>query len=210
GCWATVSSLSRSRWRSMASPRAFTISSRSRRRKWSPARWVACGRASRQCAGSILRGTGLGAILGVLPGGGALLASFAAYTVEKKVASAPRQFGSGDIRGVAAPESANNGGAQTSCIPRLTLGIPGNPAMAMMIGALMIHGIAPGPRVMTDRPGLFWGLIASMWLGNLMLVVLNLPLVEIWVRLLRVPYRLLYPVIIVFCCIGAYTINNKA
>jgi len=164
----------------------------------------------KQCAGSILRGTGLGAILGVLPGGGALLASFAAYTVEKKVASAPRQFGSGDIRGVAAPESANNAGAQTSFIPMLTLGIPGNPTMAMMIGALMIHGIAPGPRVMTDRPGLFWGLIASMWLGNLMLVVLNLPLVGIWVRLLRVPYRLLYPVIIVFCCIGAYTINNKA
>ena len=164
----------------------------------------------KQCAGSILRGTGLGAILGVLPGGGALLASFAAYTVEKKVASAPRQFGSGDIRGVAAPESANNAGAQTSFIPMLTLGIPGNPTMAMMIGALMIHGIAPGPRVMTDRPGLFWGLIASMWLGNLMLVVLNLPLVGIWVRLLRLPYRLLYPVIIVFCCIGAYTINNRA
>src|SRR6266567_508536 len=164
----------------------------------------------KQCAGSILRGTGLGAILGVLPGGGALLASFAAYTLEKKVARPPRQFGDGDIRGVAAPESANNAGAQTSFIPMLTLGIPGNPTMAMMIGALMIHGIAPGPRVMTDRPGLFWGLIASMWLGNLMLVVLNLPMVGIWVRLLRVPYRLLYPAIIVFCCIGAYTINNKA
>jgi TctA family transporter len=164
----------------------------------------------KQCAGSILRGTALGAVLGVLPGGGALLASFAAYTVEKKVASAPRQFGNGDIRGVAAPESANNAGAQTSFIPMLTLGIPGNPTMAMMIGALMIHGIAPGPRVMTDRPELFWGLIASMWLGNLMLVVLNLPMVGMWVRLLRVPYRLLYPAIIVFCCIGAYTINNKA
>ena len=126
----------------------------------------------RYCAGSILRGTGLGAILGVLPGGGALLASFAAYTLEKKVARPPRQFGYGDIRGVAAPESANNAGAQTSFIPMLTLGIPGNPTMAMMIGALMIHGIAPGPRVMTDRPGLFWGLIASMWLGNLMLVIL--------------------------------------
>src|SRR5712671_5159532 len=147
----------------------------------------------KQCAGSILRGTGLGAVLGVLPGGGALLASFAAYTVEKKVASAPRQFGNGDIRGVAAPESANNAGAQTSFIPMLTLGIPGNPTMAMMIGALMIHGIAPGPRVMTDRPELFWGLIASMWLGNLMLVVLNLPMVGVWVRLLRVPYRLLFP-----------------
>src|SRR5260370_34576815 len=144
----------------------------------------------KQCAGSILRGTGLGAVLGVVPGGGALLASFAAYTVEKKVASASRQFGNGDIRGVAAPESANNAGAQTSFIPMLTLGIPGNPTMAMMMGALMIHGIAPGPRVMTDRPELFWGLIASMWLGNLMLVVLNLPMVGMWVRLMRVPYRL--------------------
>src|SRR5512133_47913 len=163
----------------------------------------------KRCAGSILRGTALGAILGVLPGGGALLASFAAYTLEKKVARPPRQFGYGDIRGVAAPESANNAGAQTSFIPMLTLGIPGNPTMAMMIGALMIHGIAPGPRVMTDRPGLFWGLIASMWLGNLMLVVLNLPMVGVWVRLLRVPYRLLYPAIIAFCCVGAYTINNK-
>jgi TctA family transporter len=161
------------------------------------------------CLGAILRGTGLGAMLGVLPGGGALLASFAAYTLEKNVARPPRRFGHGDIRGVAAPESANNAGAQTSFIPMLTLGIPGNPTMAMMIGALMIHGIAPGPRVMTDRPGLFWGLIASMWIGNLMLVVLNLPLVGIWVKLLRVPYRLLYPAIIVFCCIGAYTINSK-
>src|SRR6266545_2789515 len=163
----------------------------------------------KHCTGAILRGTGLGAILGVLPGGGALLASFAAYTLEKNVARPPRSFGRGDIRGVAAPESANNAGAQTSFIPMLTLGIPGNPTMAMMIGALMIHGIAPGPRVMTDRPGLFWGLIASMWIGNLMLVVLNLPLVGIWVKLLRVPYRLLYPAIIVFCCIGAYTINSK-
>jgi TctA family transporter len=161
------------------------------------------------CLGAILRGTGLGAMLGVLPGGGALLASFAAYTLEKNVARPPRRFGHGDIRGVAAPESANNAGAQTSFIPMLTLGIPGNPTMAMMIGALMIHGIAPGPRVMTDRPSLFWGLIASMWIGNLMLVVLNLPLVGIWVKLLRVPYRLLYPAIIVFCCIGAYTINSK-
>ena len=164
----------------------------------------------RHCIGSILRGTGLGAILGVLPGGGALLASFAAYTLEKNVAAPPRTFGHGDIRGVAAPEAANNAGAQTSFIPMLTLGIPGNPTMAMMIGALMIHGIAPGPRVMTDRPGLFWGLIASMWIGNLMLVVLNLPLVGLWVKLLRVPYRLMFPSIIVFCCIGAYTINSKS
>jgi len=163
----------------------------------------------RHCVGAILRGTALGAMLGVLPGGGALLASFAAYTLEKNVARPPRSFGRGDIRGVAAPESANNAGAQTSFIPMLTLGIPGNPTMAMMIGALMIHGIAPGPRVMTDRPGLFWGVIASMWIGNLMLVILNLPMVGIWLRLLRVPYRLLYPAIIVFCCIGAYTINSK-
>ena len=164
----------------------------------------------KHCCGSILRGTALGSILGVLPGGGALLASFAAYTLEKHVARPPRMFGSGDIRGVAAPESANNAGAQTSFIPMLTLGIPGNPTMAMMIGALMIHGIAPGPRVMTERPGLFWGLIASMWIGNLMLVVLNLPMIGLWVRLLRMPYRMLYPAIIVFCCIGAYTINTKS
>jgi putative tricarboxylic transport membrane protein len=163
----------------------------------------------RLCVGAILRGTSLGAILGVLPGGGALLAAFAAYSLEKNVARPPRHFGDGDIRGVAAPESGNNAGAQTSFIPMLTLGIPGNPTMAMMIGALMIHGIAPGPRVMTDRPGLFWGLIASMWLGNFMLVVLNLPMVGLWVRLLRVPYRLLYPAIIVFCCIGVYAINSK-
>src|SRR4029450_2129716 len=163
----------------------------------------------KRCAGSILRGTALGAILGVLPGGGALLASFAAYTLAKKLARPPAPFGYGDIRGVAAPESANNAGAQTSFIPMLPLGIPGNPTMAMVIGALMIHGIAPGPRVMTDRPELFWGLIASMWLGNLMLVVLNLPMIGVWVRLLRVPYRLLYPAIIAFCCVGAYTINNK-
>jgi len=138
-----------------------------------------------------------------------LLAAFAAYTLEKKVAKKPRHFGEGDIRGVAAPESANNAGAQTSFIPMLTLGIPSNPTMAMMIGALMIHGISPGPRVMTERPGLFWGLIASMWLGNLILVILNLPLVGMWVKLLRVPYRLLYPSIIIFCCIGAYVVNQN-
>src|SRR5919197_1485315 len=163
----------------------------------------------RICFWSIVRGTGLGSLLGILPGGGALLASFAAYMVEKKVARPPRSFGEGDIRGVAAPESANNAGAQTSFIPMLTLGIPGNPTMAMLLGSLMIHGVAPGPRVMTDRPGLFWGLIASMWLGNLILVVLNLPMIGVWVKLVRVPYRLLYPAIIAFCCVGAYTINNK-
>jgi TctA family transporter len=158
---------------------------------------------------SIMRGTGLGSILGILPGGGALLASFAAYMVEKKVAKPPRTFGEGDIRGVAAPEAANNAGAQTSFIPMLTLGIPSNPTMALMIGALTIQGIQPGPQVMTERPALFWGLIASMWIGNLMLLVLNLPLVGLWVRLLAVPYRLLFPAIFVFCCIGVYTVDSK-
>jgi len=129
--------------------------------------------------------------------------------VEKKIARPPRAFGEGDIRGVAAPESANNSGAQTSFIPMLTLGIPSNPTMALMIGALMIQGIAPGPQVMTERPELFWGLIASMWVGNLMLLVLNLPLVGLWIRLLAVPYRLLFPAIFVFCCIGAYAVDNK-
>jgi putative tricarboxylic transport membrane protein len=163
----------------------------------------------RMSAWSIVRGTALGSILGILPGGGALLASFAAYMIEKKVAKPPRSFGQGDIRGVAAPESANNAGAQTSFIPMLTLGIPSNPTMALMIGALMIQGIAPGPQVMTERPALFWGLIASMWIGNLMLLVLNLPLVGLWVRLVAVPYRLLFPAIFVFCCIGVYTVDNK-
>ena len=158
---------------------------------------------------AVIRGTILGSLLGVLPGGGALLAAFGAYTLEKKVARAPRNFGNGDIRGVAAPESANNAGAQTSFIPMLTLGLPSNPTMAMMIGALMIHGIAPGPRVMTERPELFWGVIASMWIGNLLLVVLNLPLVGMWVKLLRIPYRLLFPAIIGFCCIGAYVVNTN-
>src|SRR3954453_8693206 len=161
------------------------------------------------CMPAILRGTVLGSLLGVLPGGGALLAAFGAYTLEKKVAKPPRNFGNGDIRGVAAPESANNAGAQTSFIPMLTLGIPSNPTMAMMIGALMIHGISPGPRVMTDKPELFWGVVASMWLGNLMLVILNLPLVGMWVRLLRIPYRLLFPAILAFCCVGTYTINSN-
>src|SRR5882724_857696 len=163
----------------------------------------------RVSAWSIVRGTGFGSLLGILPGGGALLASFAAYMIEKKVAKPPRNFGQGDIRGVAAPESANNAGAQTSFIPMLTLGIPSNPTMALMIGALMIQGIAPGPQVMTERPELFWGLIASMWVGNLMLLVLNLPLVGLWIKLLAVPYRLLFPAIFVFCCIGVYAVDSK-
>ncbi|MPZ36780.1 MAG: tripartite tricarboxylate transporter permease [Rhizobiales bacterium] len=163
----------------------------------------------RQCLPSIARGTGLGALLGILPGGGALLSSFAAYTVEKKVASAPKNFGNGDIRGVAAPEAANNAGAQTSFIPMLTLGVPSNPTMALMIGALMIQGIQPGPQAMLQRPDLFWGIVASMWIGNLFLLLLNLPLVGLWVRLLAVPYRLLFPAILMFCCIGVYSINNN-
>ncbi len=158
---------------------------------------------------SIVRGTALGSILGILPGGGALLASFAAYTIEKKVAKPPRDFGNGDIRGVAAPESANNAGAQTSFIPMLTLGVPSNPTMALMIGALTIQGIQPGPEVMTQRPELFWGIVASMWIGNLFLLALNLPMIGLWVKLLAVPYRLLFPAILTFCCIGVFTINNN-
>ena len=162
-------------------------------------------------APAVLRGTALGSILGVLPGGGALLASFAAYTLEKKITRNPKiPFGQGNIRGVAAPESANNSGAQTSFIPMLTLGIPPNAVMALMVGAMTIHNIQPGPQVMTSNPSLFWGLIASMWIGNLMLVILNLPLIGIWVQLLKVPYRLLYPAILVFCAIGVYSINNNA
>jgi TctA family transporter len=159
---------------------------------------------------SVLRGTALGSILGVLPGGGALLASFAAYTVEKKVNKSPRvPFGQGAIQGVAGPESANNAGSQTSFIPMLTLGIPPNAVMALMVGAMTIKGIQPGPQVMTSNPDLFWGLIASMWIGNAMLVILNLPLIGIWVKLLTVPYRFLFPAIVVFCSIGLYTLNNN-
>jgi TctA family transporter len=158
---------------------------------------------------AVLRGTAVGSVLGVLPGGGALLAAFAAYTLEKRIAKDPSRFGKGAVAGVAAPEAANNAGAQTSFIPMLALGIPPNAVMALMIGAMAIHGIVPGPQVMTREPGLFWGLVASMWVGNLMLVVINLPLVGIWVRLLRVPYRLLYPAILVFCCIGVYALNNS-
>src|SRR3989449_3941462 len=160
-------------------------------------------------AGAIGRGTIIGSILGILPGGGAVIASFAAYTFEKKVARHPERFGNGAIEGVAAPESANNAAAQTAFIPLLTLGIPPNAVMALMVGAMTIHGIVPGPQVMTKQPELFWGMIASMWIGNLMLIVINLPLVGMWVSLLRVPYRLLYPSIIVVCCIVIYSINNS-
>jgi len=158
---------------------------------------------------AMLRGTGIGSALGILPGGGALLGAFAAYTVEKKIAKDPSRFGKGAIEGVAGPESANNAGAQTSFIPLLTLGIPPNAVMALMVGAMTIHSIQPGPQVMTSNPQLFWGLIASMWIGNLMLVVLNLPLIGIWIKLLSVPYRLLYPAILLFCCIGVYSLQNN-
>jgi len=158
---------------------------------------------------AIARGTAIGSCLGILPGGGALLSAFASYTVEKKIAKDPSRFGKGAIQGVAGPESANNAGAQTSFIPLLTLGIPPNAVMALMVGAMTIHSIQPGPQVMTSNPKLFWGLIVSMWIGNLMLVVLNLPLIRIWVLLLKVPYRLLYPAILLFCCIGVYSIQNN-
>ncbi|MDR6954351.1 TctA family transporter [Ancylobacter sp. 3268] len=157
----------------------------------------------------VLRGTVLGSFLGILPGGGAMLSSFAAYSIEKRVSKHPQQFGRGAIEGVAGPESANNAGAQTSFIPMLTLGIPSNPVMALMIGALIIQGIVPGPNVVNEQPNLFWGIIASMWIGNFMLVVLNLPLIGIWVRLLTVPYHILFPLIIGFCCIGVYSVNNN-
>ncbi|OYD80404.1 tripartite tricarboxylate transporter permease [Azospirillum brasilense] len=162
----------------------------------------------RRIVGPILRGTVLGSLLGILPGGGAMLASFAAYSMEKKVSKHPEQFGKGAIEGVAAPESANNAGAQTSFIPMLTLGIPSNPVMALMIGAMIIQGVQPGPSVMTEQPALFWGVIVSMWVGNLFLLVLNLPLIGLWVRMISVPYHLLYPAILVFCAIGVFSLSN--
>lgn len=157
-----------------------------------------------------LRGTGLGSLLGILPGGGVVLASFASYALEKGVSSHPEKFGKGALEGVAAPEAANNAAAQTSFIPMLTLGIPSNPVMAMTMGALLIHGIAPGPRIMTDQQVLFWGLVTSMWLGNLLLLVLNLPLVGIWAKIAEVPYRALYPSIIAISCVGSYSIGLKS
>jgi putative tricarboxylic transport membrane protein len=161
--------------------------------------------------GAILRGTALGSVLGILPGGGALVASFAAYTVEKKMKPKPGEvpFGKGNIRGVAGPEAANNAGAQTSFIPLLTLGIPPNAVMALMVGAMTIHNIQPGPQVMTSNPQLFWGMIASMWVGNLMLVILNLPMIGVWIKLLQVPYRILYPAILLFCCVGVFSLQNN-
>ena len=156
------------------------------------------------------RGTLLGSALGVLPGGGPVLASFSAYSLEKKLATDPSRFGRGAIEGVAGPEAANNAAAQTSFIPLLTLGLPANAVMALMVGALMMQGLHPGPQLLRDKPDLFWGLVASMWIGNLMLVILNLPLVGIWAKMLTVPYRYLYPAILLICCVGVYSINTSA
>ncbi len=161
-----------------------------------------------RCFAPMLRGTALGSMLGILPGGGATLASFGAYALEKKISKSKHEFGRGAIEGVAAPEAANNAGAQMSFIPMLTLGLPSNAVMALMIGAMVIQGIQPGPAVMTEQPDLFWGLIASMWIGNLMLLILNLPLIGLWVKMISIPYRYLFPMIIVFCVIGTYSINN--
>jgi TctA family transporter len=158
---------------------------------------------------AVLRGTGLGALLGILPGGGAVLSSFAAYVLEKRVSRYPERFGQGAVEGVAGPESANNAAAQTSFVPLLTLGLPSNPVMALMMGAMVMQGIAPGTAVSTERPELFWGMVASMWIGNLMLVVINLPLIGIWVRLVHVPYRILFPSILVLCCVGAYSAQSS-
>jgi putative tricarboxylic transport membrane protein len=157
----------------------------------------------------VLRGTMLGSALGILPGGGAMLSAFASYSLEKKVSRHPEQFGKGAIEGVAGPESANNAGAQTSFIPMLTLGIPSNSVMALMIGAMILQGIQPGPSVMTDQPALFWGLIVSMWIGNFFLVVLNLPMIGVWIRMITIPYHLLYPAILVFCAIGVFSLKNS-
>jgi TctA family transporter len=159
---------------------------------------------------SAVRGTGIGALLGILPGGGAVLAAFASYTLEKKLARDPTRFGKGAIEGVAGPEAANNAGAQTSFIPLLTLGLPSNAVMALMMGAMIIQGIAPGSAVMDKRPDLFWGMVASMWIGNAMLLVINLPMLGIWIKVLSVPYRLLYPAVLLFCVIGVYSTNTEA
>jgi len=167
------------------------------------------GEDFRRMAFPIVRGTAVGCFLGILPGGGAVLSSFSAYAIEKKLHKNPELFGKGAIEGVAGPESANNAGSQASFIPMLTLGIPTNAVMALMVAGMMIHNIQPGPQVMNSNPNLFWGLIASMWIGNLMLLILNLPLVGLWVRLLTIPYRVLYPAILMFCCIGAYSMNNN-
>jgi TctA family transporter len=162
----------------------------------------------RRMVAPVLRGTALGSFLGILPGGGAMLSSFAAYSLEKKASRHSAEFGKGAIEGVAGPEAANNAGAQASFIPMLTLGIPSNPVMALMIGALIMHGIQPGPGVMAEQPALFWGLVVSMWIGNVFLLVLNLPLIGVWVKMISVPYHLLFPAILVFCAIGVFSLAN--
>ena len=164
---------------------------------------------TRRAIPAVLRGTLVGSLLGILPGGGAVLSSFAAYTLEKKISRHPEEFGKGAVEGVAAPEAANNAGAQTSFIPLLTLGIPSTPVMAIMVGAMMIQGIAPGTALIKEKPDLFWGIVASMWIGNLMLVIINLPLIGLWVKLLGVPYRILFPIILVLCCVGTYSTGNS-
>jgi TctA family transporter len=163
----------------------------------------------RRATPAVLRGTVVGSFLGILPGGGASLAAFGSYMMERKMSAGRNMFGQGAIEGVAGPEAANNAAAQTSFIPLLTLGIPSNAVMALMVGALIIQGIQPGPRMVEAQPDLFWGLIASMWVGNLMLLVINLPMIGMWVKLLQVPYKFLYPSILVFCCIGVYSLNNN-
>ncbi|KRA42136.1 tripartite tricarboxylate transporter permease [Devosia sp. Root635] len=163
----------------------------------------------RRMAAPVMRGTALGSLLGILPGGGAMLASFASYTVEKKLSKRPDEFGKGAIEGVAGPEAANNAGAQTAFIPMLTLGVPSNSIMALIIGAMIIQGIQPGPSVMIEQPALFWGVIVSMWIGNLMLLVLNLPMIGLWVRMIGIPYHFLFPAILVFCAIGAFSLSNS-
>ena len=208
----TASTSSSSPWACSASPRSSRNLENERTRQVYVAgigrlHALARGRGA-ACVAPILRGTALGSLLGILPGGGALLASFAAYSLEKKVSPHGPEFGTGAIEGVAAPESANNAGAQTSFIPMLTLGIPSNPVMALMIGAMIIQGIRPGPNVMVEQPKLFWGVIASMWVGNLFLLVLNLPMIGLWVRLLTIPYHLLYPIILVFSAVGVLSLSN--
>ena len=163
----------------------------------------------RRIIGPVARGTALGSVLGVLPGGGHVLSSFASYSMEKNLSKTPQEFGHGAIEGVAGPESANNAAAQTSFIPLLTLGIPAHPVMALIVGAFILQGITPGPEVITSQPALFWGIIASMWIGNLLLVILNLPLVGLWVKMLSIPYRVLFPAIVLFACIGTYSINQN-
>ena len=157
---------------------------------------------------AVIRGSFIGFFIGILPGGGAVISSLVSYAVEKKISKTPEEFGKGAIQGVAGPESANNAAASASFIPLLTLGIPGNAAIAMIFAALLIQGVQPGPFLITEKPDIFWGVVASMYIGNVMLLILNLPMVGLWVQLLRVPYSILAPIIVLFCCVGVYSIRN--